>query len=283
MDWLFEVTPGQRAAGALDEETAAAVSRAFRLRGAAILRGVFSDETLDGVSSEFEAQFGTLDLGRLRALASAAPPNPFLKVGKSRFDSLPELKGAFVEPALLANPLLLPVIRQMLGEFLRMAGFTIVISCPGAEDQPIHRDHPQLFSESHLGTVLPAYAVNVSIPLIDVDLETGPTGLWLGSHLWPDSREPKYAPTPETMTRTPFRRGDCVLLDYRLYHTGLANRGAKIRPLMYLVYARSWFYDEVNHQSRRSLKMEMSTYRGLPPDVQDLMLRVSIDAMRSET
>lgn len=281
MDWIFEVTPAERAAGALGKETAASICRAFRLRGAVILRGVLDDDTLDRITHEYEAQFGRLDLERLRTLAAAPPPNPILKVGKSRFDYLPELKGAFAEPTLLANPIFLPMVRQVLGEDPRMAGFTVVISCPGAQEQKVHRDYPQLFAESHLGTVLPAYAVNVSIALIDVDLETGPTGLWLGSHLWPDSREPKYAPSPETMTRVPFRRGDCVLLDYRLYHTGLANRSARTRPLLYLVYARTWFYDELNHQNRRSLNMAMSTYRGLPTDVQRLMLRVSIDAMRA--
>lgn len=281
MDWIFEVAPAERDAGALTEETFTAVSRAFRLRGVVILRGVFTEEVVDGFQAEFDNQFGHLDLERLRELAKAPPPNPFLKVGKSRFDALPEIKGALADPALIANPIFLPLIRQTFGEFLRMSGFTIVISCPGAEEQNVHRDHPQLFAESTLGTVLPAYAVNVSIPLIDVDLETGPTGVWLGSHLWPDSRQPQFSPTPEAMTRVPFQRGDCILLDYRLYHKGLANSSERTRPLLYLHYARSWFYDEPNHQNRRSLNMAMPTYHSLPEDVQKLMLRVSIDAMRA--
>jgi hypothetical protein len=281
MDWIFEVSDAEREAGALTEESAVEVLKAFRLRGVAILRGVFSQKAIDRFSDEFTAQFGHLDPERLRLLAKTPPPNPLLKVGKSRYDSLPEIKGALADPALIANPIFLPLVRKVLGEFVRMAGFTIVISCPGAEEQKIHRDHPQLFTETHLGTVLPPYAMNVSIPLVDVDLGTGPTGLWLGSHLWPDSGDEKFRPVPETMTQVPFQRGDCVLLDYRLHHAGLANCSELTRPLLYLVYARSWFYDEINHKERRSLNMAMATYEALPSEVQQLMLRIKVDAMRA--
>jgi ectoine hydroxylase-related dioxygenase (phytanoyl-CoA dioxygenase family) len=39
-----------------------------------------------------------------------------------------------------------------------------------------------LFFEPGVGPSLLAHAVNVVVPLIDVDMETGPTGVWLGSH-----------------------------------------------------------------------------------------------------
>lgn len=281
MDWIQNITDAERAAGALNPESEARALRALRRHGVAVLRGVFTRDLLDGLSSEFASQFGGTDAERLKSLAALPPPNPLLKVGKARYDALPSMTGAFADPRLIASPLLLGVLRRMLGEFMRMAGFTVVISCPGAEEQPVHRDYPQLFSEGNLGTVLPAYAINVSIPLVDVELETGPTGLWLGSHLWPDSREAKFSPAAETMTRVPFVRGDCVLLDYRLYHAGLANRSNIVRPLIYMVYARGWFYDELNHQNRSSLDMPMATFEALPEPVREVMFRVHVQAMRS--
>jgi len=89
---------------------------------------------------------------------------------------------------------------------------------------------------------LPAHAINVAIPLIDVAVETGPTGIWLGSHKWPES----YIPPPEAMTSVPFQRGDCILVDYRTLHTGLPNHSNLVRPIIYMTYARTWFFDECN-------------------------------------
>ena len=66
--------------------------------------------------------------------------------------------------------------------------------------QEIHRDHGHLFaSDSDIGPSLPVYAVNVAVPLVDVDLATGPTGVWPGSHRWPSSMQAR----PEAVTAIP--------------------------------------------------------------------------------
>ena len=124
---------------------------------------------------------------------------------------------------------------------------------------------------------MPVYAVNVSVPLIDIDLETGPTGVWPGTHLWPEGQ----VPSPETVTQVPFLRGDCILMDYRTLHTGLPNRSTRVRPIVYMVYTRTWFFDEVNHAGRSSLDMPMEGYLALPETVRPLLLRAFSQTMRA--
>ena len=48
-------------------------------------------------------------------------------------------------------------------------------------------------------------------------------------------------------------------------HTGLPNRGAALRPILYMVYARTWFHDEINHLGRPSLDMSPEQYAALSP------------------
>jgi hypothetical protein len=277
MDWVFAVSKDERARGALRPKTAEAARRALRTQGAAVLRGALAPTTVDAVHQAFLAQFGAFDADEMKARALLPAPNPLLKVGAKRYDISPKMEGVLADPAVLANPLLLDMFSGVLGDGIRLGGLTIVVSYPGAELQRIHRDHGHLFLEGSLGTVLPTFAINVSIPLVDVDMETGPTGIWLGSHRWENGR----TPASEDMSVMPFERGDCVLLDYRTLHTGLANNSRHPRPLLYLAYAREWFVDEGNHVHRTSLNMSLDTYRGLPESVQPLLLRAYTQAMRS--
>jgi ectoine hydroxylase-related dioxygenase (phytanoyl-CoA dioxygenase family) len=106
------------------------------------------------------------------------------------------------------------------------------------------------------------------VPLIDVDTRTGPTGVWLGSHRWPHAKA-----QIETMTVAPLQRGDCMLLDYRTLHAGLPNASRQVRPIVYMVYARPWFFDNSNHVSRIPLDMPIEHYNTLPASLRPLLTR----------
>jgi len=53
-------------------------------------------------------------------------------------------------------------------------------------------------------------------------------------------------------------------MDYRTLHTGMPNRGTRIRPILYLVYTRTWFFDEVNHAGRAALDLPLEKFLWLP-------------------
>jgi ectoine hydroxylase-related dioxygenase (phytanoyl-CoA dioxygenase family) len=186
------------------------------------------------------------------------------------------MTGGF-DTKVFANYLLLRFLSGVLGE-MRLSGFTAVASYPGSEMQRMHRDHAHLFPEYRVGPALPIYAINVSVPLIDVDLATGPTGIWPGSHRLPDDRQP----TADSMVSFPFERGDAILMDYRTVHAGLVNRSTAVRPILYMVYARPWFFDDINHPERSPLNMPLAVFNALPDQIKPLLLRAYSQAVRAK-
>jgi len=278
MDWIVPVSESERASGALLPASAGKAYGAMRTGGCVLLRGVFPTEMIDGIYREFVARYGTMDFQQMSEQAAKPLPNPFLEVGGARFEIVPRMQGAFGDPDLFANALLRRFLTPLLGSDMRLSGFTIVVSHPGATLQHIHRDHAHLYDDPSVGKSLPCYAVNVSVPLIDIDMQTGPTGIWPGSHLWPEGQ----TPSPETVTAVPFQRGDCVMMDYRTLHTGMPNRGTRIRPILYLVYARTWFFDEVNHAGRAALDLPMDKFLALPETTRPLLLRAFAQQMRAK-
>jgi hypothetical protein len=125
---------------------------------------------------------------------------------------------------------------------------------------------------------LPVYAVNVVVPLIDVDLLTGPTAVWPGSHRWPANIQAE----PDGMRAVALHRGDCMLLDYRTLHTGLPNQGERVRPILYMVYARGWFHDDATHFGVNSPDMPLEDYHKIPEPARMCLNRALSQAVRNK-
>jgi ectoine hydroxylase-related dioxygenase (phytanoyl-CoA dioxygenase family) len=203
------------------------------------------------------------------------PPNRLAGVGGARYDITVRMTGAFGRTEVFANDLLIKFLRPLLGADMRLNSFTVVVSHPGAPRQQAHRDHDHLFPQPGVATNLPVYAVNAVVPLIDVDLETGPTGVWLGTH----RSGRTVAVQDSAITVAPLQRGDCMLLDYRTLHAGLPNRSGKARPIVYMVYGRRWFFDDINYMNRIPLDMPLERYHELPETVRPLLVRAFSYAM----
>jgi Phytanoyl-CoA dioxygenase (PhyH)/SEC-C motif len=275
-DWVVAVSASEIASDELAPHTQDAARAAFHVHGCVLLRGLLPPAMVEAMHREFVSQFGSLDLAAMRDLAAKPPPNRLTQVGDARYDMTMRMTGAFGRPEVFANTLLLKFLRSVLGVDLHLNSLTTVVSHPGAPQQRVHRDYPQLYFEPGVGPELPAHAVNVAVPLIDVDLETGPTGVWLGSHRWGATAAPL-----ESIAVCALRRGDCMLMDYRTLHAGLANRSGRARPIVYLVYARPWFFDQQNQVrvSRIPLDMSLDRYNELPASNRPLMTRAYYYAM----
>jgi len=260
MSWIVEVPPEETTKAEFSRETEAAAHAAMHEHGCVLLRGAFSPTAVESMHRDYLAQFGDLDLPAMAAAADKPPPNRFLEVGNARFDILLRMSGAFARPDIFANLRVLKLMRPLLGGNMHLSNLTAVVAHPGAAMQHAHRDQQHLFAEPGVGASLPIYSINMAVPLIDVDMEMGPTCVWLGSHRW----EPNRGPTTEPMAAVPFRRGDCMLLDYRTLHAGLANRTARARPIVYMVYARPWFFDHSNHLKRVPIDMPLDLYEQYP-------------------
>jgi ectoine hydroxylase-related dioxygenase (phytanoyl-CoA dioxygenase family) len=183
-----------------------------------------------------------------------------LKVGDKRILVPVEIAGAFNTSKLYANPFVLPLVQDALGAECVLGSFGAVTALPGAEDQHVHRDHPFLFNEEAIDIVVPAYAVNVIVPLVDINEYQGTTRLWPGSHhVW----------RWDEATKLPFEDitvqvGSCVLMDYRLLHGGTVNRSEQMRPILYIIYHRPWFKDYVNFSMVTELAVSAEEYENIP-------------------
>jgi Phytanoyl-CoA dioxygenase (PhyH)/SEC-C motif len=277
MDWIVAVSAAEIANGALSSDSERDAHAAFREHGCILLRGAFPRSAVEAMFSEYTSRYGSLNSQGMQEESDKPPPNRFLRVGDARYEITLRVSGAFAALDVIANRLSCRFLNTLLGDDMLLSGFTAVVSYPGATQQHIHRDYRHLFFEPAVGPGLPVYAVNVAVPLIDVDLETGPTGIWLGSHRW----APNVVPQRQAMTVCPFQRGDCILLDYRTFHTGLPNLSGRARPIVYMVYTRPWFFDEVNHVNRISLDMPLEQYDQLPQSVRPLLTRAFSQATRA--
>jgi hypothetical protein len=276
MDWVVAVSAGETAGGELAPETEAAAHAALHEHGCVLLRGMFPPATIEAMHREYVAQFGTLDSAAMGIEAAKPAPNRFLSVGGARCDITLRMTGAFGRPDVFANDRLLKLLAPLLGKDIHLSNFTAVVSHPGSSRQHVHRDLGHLFPERVVGPNLPVYAVNVAVPLIDVDLRTGPTGVWLGSHRWAEDAPAEI----ESMTISSLQRGDAMLLDYRTLHAGMPNASRQIRPIIYMVYARPWFFDNSNHVGRIPLDMPIEHYNTLPASLRPLLTRAFSYAVR---
>jgi hypothetical protein len=246
MDYRLSISEDARRGGSVGAAAIDKVVERFDRNGFVVLGGLFPVELVDRLHGACRAQCGSMDSAAMATAARRDGPNPFLEVGPHRYEIAVRMIDAFRDPRTYAADFLMPLLWRLLEGECHLSSFTVVVSHPGAGWQHVHRDYAHLFSDHQLSTRLPPHAVSVVLPLIDVDRQTGPTGVWLGSHRWTGGREADLADVvgPET------RRGDCVLVDYRTLHAGMPNSGATVRPTLYMVYSRPWFFDENNHRRR---------------------------------
>ncbi len=275
MDWIVEISDAVREAGALTPSQHQAASDALARQGCVLLRGVYTTAAINALRAAFAEQWGDLDEADMARESKRPGPQPILKVGERRYEVLVELKSPFDDVNLLGNRLLCRFLVSRLDPSMKISGVTVVVSYPGAKLQHVHSDHPALFSDVDVSAALPNYAINVAIPLIDVDRQIGPTAIFLGSHVWPKNRPAN--PEPAIVE---FKRGDCILIDYRTQHTGMPNLSQTVRPILYMVYARPWFFDEGNHLARPSLNMSVEQFMALPDDMKGLLSRAYSQRMR---
>lgn len=273
--YIVDVTPEERAAGQLGEANARLAYSSMNLQGFVILRGCFAADHVAEMHREYLAQYGHHDLAAMEDLSRR--PSPVIEVGKGRFEIVMKLVGAFDMRA-YANDLLLRFLIPLIGRDMRLSGVSAVASYPGAVQQRMHRDAGHLFPDYHVGPNLPTYAVNVSVPLIDVDATIGPTGIWPASHRLTDDK----LPGEDKLLTVPFLKGDAILIDYRTLHAGLPNMSQTVRPILYMVYARNWFFDDGNHPQRSPLDMPLETFKALPENLKPLLMRAYSQVVRAQ-
>lgn len=172
-----------------------------------------------------------------------------------------------IEDTLADRAIFLPrtiekIAAKMLGASFLMDSLGLLVSLPGAGDQPGHPDGT-LFPEARIEHMLPTFALAFSMPLVPMDEISGTTAFWRRSHRAVDvTGEHDFAPIVQP--------GSAILWDFRTRHRGLANRGERPRPVIYSVFSRYWWVEIHPPEATRYEKflLARNVYDGLPPRLQ---------------
>jgi hypothetical protein len=142
---------------------------------------------------------------------------------------------------------------RVLGPDFHLVYCDLLVSFPGAVDQSWHTDggHRPGSTEHH-----PAHVLNCFIALDNIEVEMGPTEVRPGSQrLTRDIQRQMLLAVMRKRLRPRIRPaaalGDACIFDYRTLHRGIANDGARPRPVLGLVFARGWYKrDTINFPPR---------------------------------
>lgn len=163
----------------------------------------------------------------------------------------------FAVPALGERAPWMPLVRRLLGPDCRLHFRGVLIALPGADEHPWHTDGEHLFADP--GRVLPAHAINVFVPLVELARNNGATEFHPGSHrlgmdcadTWrQDASLPQRLGCRGDPVVPELHAGSALLFDYRLVHRAGPNLTGSARPVLYLTYVRPWFCDVHNFPER---------------------------------
>ena len=240
---------------------AARVERAahlFSQQGALFIKNLFRKDLIQTLRDAFLDEYANTPENEIRKTC--------LQVGDKRFMFSIAFRSPFNDPDLYASPLLLPILRTLVGSECILQSVGVVCAYPGSEMQHLHADHPPLFEEAvGLNAFFPTYALHVVVPLVDLDEDCGTTALWEGSHRMKSPGDEKRFSAQATDllegASLPWPKiGDCYLMDYRLRHRGTPNRSNRPRPILYLIFSRPWFKDHRNYTLQPRLVMDAPEY-----------------------
>jgi Phytanoyl-CoA dioxygenase (PhyH) len=133
---------------------------------------------------------------------------------------------------------------------------SVVYSKPGASYQGWHADGDHQRNRADAGwtkdgwqtQLADPYAVCLFLPLIDLTNETGYTQFWPASHR---SRSlagfGRIAELASLTYDAMLMAGDAVFYDYRLWHRGMPNTSDTLRPVLQIIFKRTWYVERANY------------------------------------
>ena len=254
----LSVTPEERARGWLAPETHAMAVELFRRQGAIQLDGVFEPERVQRLQELF--------LQRYQQHFHDGRHPDALQVGDKRYMLTVELDEYFGAREFIASGLLMPLIREFVGDDCILSAYTVVASLPGSVDQNIHRDHTPLFERDAPDVRYPTFAAQVILPLVPLDAKTGATRMIKGTQ-WTDLHDAAKRPYQDPVVPL----GSCLINDYLCPHYGRGNRSSRVRPIATYIYTRPWFRDFLNYRNQAPLRAVPGFLENSSPEVRALL------------
>lgn len=159
--------------------------------------------------------------------------------GRNRYNIAIPACGVFTDPEIVCNEIIMPVLRELLGEDLAVDYLAADTPLQGSDYQPAHSDGRPLFAEA--AVALPGYAYVLNVPLVDFRLDNGPLEIWPnGSHMLTGVRAAdgtRHYPAEQVLMPA----GSMLVRDTRMWHRGTPNNSGGMRPNLAVVYTRPWY------------------------------------------
>ena len=231
-------------------------AKIFDEAGAVLIDRTISAELVADLREAFDQSVKDWQNSRL------GKPN---NVGDKRFTVPIRIQPPFNDPAVYANPVLINMLTEIMGEKPMLHAFGGVVTHSGARMQHVHREHPMLFNTDAANGAVPTYAVNVLIPLMDLDEEAGGTQFWHGTHKLPESAHWK-GDSEVVYTNA----GSSLVLDYRTFHGGMPCHADHGRPMLYYTYCMPWFVDTLAFDSHAALGLTDTERMNIPEQHRDM-------------
>ena len=159
--------------------------------------------------------------------------------------------------ALLIEPIVLSIVRSVLGPEAQMSIASTMEIHRGETEQPLHRDDAYFPESPH-----PALVINTIWALTDFVRENGATRLVPRSHLSADEIDPDADWIAAEMPR-----GSVLLWNGAVWHGGGANESDTPRFGLSLNYCRGW----LRQQENQYLSLDPQLVSSLPENVQNLL------------
>lgn len=205
---------------------------ALRRDGVVAIMGAFSPRQIDAVLDAVMA--------RHPEFADPTRLTDYQNNGERRFIAPIVLSRAVWDTGLLQHSGLAGLAAGALGDDWVVDALGLTMALPGCAAQKMHRDGTSLYPETPLSAMLPAFALTVMIPLVDVRKGNGTTAFRLGTNHYNPAREEADS------VSTPLARGDFIVWDFETLHAGEAHDGSSPRPMLYLTLCRPFWTDMAN-------------------------------------
>lgn len=234
-----EVTPEERAAGALSKPNIEKAVVALAQDGVVILDKACSTASLDFLNGPMVEEARRLRESSGTQFNYGAKAQNILQ----HMNPYPDYLLSDIQ----ANPFAVAVCEAVMGPRPVLRYHKANTNFPGESRQPVHSDvhyeHPRA-----------CFALAVNMVLVDCTPENGSTEVWPGTHLTTrfadqngmkgifDHRLDERRAEAGGPVQPSVRKGGIIIRDMRLWHAGMPNRTAdQVRVMLNLIYFASWY------------------------------------------
>ncbi|ANE45233.1 hypothetical protein SY83_01575 [Paenibacillus swuensis] len=253
----IQLSPKELETLRLEPETLAFAVEQVKVNGYVLLEKVVPDSVIEELRQAFDPLFDEYIQKK------------GYNTGTNRAQMHLPFQAPFNHEYIIAHPLAMAIIDELLGQDHKCVYFASDTPMPGSDYQNVHSDIMPLFPD--YSAALPAYSLVLNVPLVDTTEENGPLEIWPGgTHLNGDRtnhdtldgsvnkhvdivRAAEYMLSEKILMPA----GSIVIRDIRMWHRGTPNRSDRRRTNIALIYNRTWF------GSGHYIRIPQDTYDGL--------------------